>query len=188
MRSTSTLLTVAIALLAEAAPGVAHASPGYPADIKTDLGLTYNLGVSHCTICHRDNAGGLMTVIRPFGLAMMGQGLVSERPDLLQAALKALGNMQTDSDCDGVDDITQLKNGRDPNPPGEYIDGSGKMWTKSDPGCPDTITYGCGARLARGPAGWEGALAILTGVAFASVMRARRTRRTRRKRSRLSYC
>jgi hypothetical protein len=180
MRSTPTLLTVAIALLAGAAPGVANASPTYPADIKADLGLTYDLGTMHCTICHESNLGGVGTVVQPFGLNMKAAGLTLEAPDKLMAALMALQAMKTDSDCDGTPDITQLKNGRDPNPPGEYVDGSGRMWTMPDSGCGNTVAYGCGAHLARGPAGWEGAAAILVGVGFAAV------RRTRRKRSRLS--
>jgi hypothetical protein len=187
MRSTSLpssprsiLITVAIALLAGAAPRVAHASPGYPAAIKADLGLTYDLGTSHCTICHRDNRGGAMTVVQPFGVKLYGLGLRQERPDLLMSTLMTLETTQSDVDCDGTFDITQLRNGRDPNPPGEYIDGSGKMWTKPDPGCGDSVEFGCGARLARGPARWEGAAAILVGIGLAGA------RRMRRKRSRLS--
>jgi hypothetical protein len=71
-------------------------------------------------------------------MAMRAAGLTLEAPDKLMAALMALDAMKTDSDCDGTPEIEQLKMGRDPNPPGEYIDSSGRMNTKPDPGCSNT--------------------------------------------------
>jgi len=172
-------VSTSIALLVAAASGSAAASPTYPADIKTDLSLTYDLGTTHCTICHATNAGGIGTVVQPFGKAMKAAGLTLENPPALQTALTTLDAAMTDSDCDGVPDIEQLKAGRDPNT-GAYIDGSGRT-APADPGCAgatpsETPVYGCFARIAPPPATpwWPGAAALLGGLALAFGRRARR--------------
>jgi len=171
MRSPRTLFSTSVALLVTAAPAVAAASPIFPDAIKADLSLTYDLGTTHCIICHANNNGGMGTVVQPFGLNMKGANLAEENTDSLKKALDALEAAHTDSDCNGVPDIEQLKGGQDPNT-GEYIDGSGKTAMPS-PGCGGTVAFGCGAQLSRVAGSWQGALA-LAAVLGAALARRRR--------------
>jgi hypothetical protein len=182
MRRLSMLLGVA--LFVAASSRRADASPGFPASIKTDVPLSYDLGTTHCIICHHDNFGGYHTVVRPFGLAMMQAGLRAENYTALQTALNTLEANKTDSDCDGTIDIEQLKMGRDPNPPGEYIDGSNKMAPPDDAGCmagggAPVPVYGCAAQVSRAPAAWPGAAAVVA-LLGGLLGRAGRRRRVRR--------
>ena len=175
----------ALALLVAAAPRAASASPSFPDDIKADLSLGYSLGTTHCTICHRTNLGGVGTVIQPFGVAMKAAGLMQLDDPTVQAALDTLDANKTDSDCDGVPDVEQLEQGRDPNT-GEYIDGSGRPTPVPDggvEGCPmgnaaPTTAYGCGAQLAPAAAGSAGAWSagILAAIMLAASLRRRRSR------------
>jgi hypothetical protein len=160
---------MATALFVAAFARGADASPTFPAGIKADLSLSYDLGTTHCIICHQTNGGGIGTVIHPFGLAMKAAGLHLEDLTSLQNALNTLEKNGTDSDCDGTPDIEQIKMGRDPNPPGEYINGS-TMTAPNDPGCSmadggaDAIlvpAYGCAAQLAPAPAAWPSAAAVV---------------------------
>jgi hypothetical protein len=48
MRKLRAPLCTSIALFVAVTPGIALASPTYPADIKADLSLTYDLGTTHC--------------------------------------------------------------------------------------------------------------------------------------------
>jgi hypothetical protein len=186
MRTARTLVFASVGLVIVALSSAASASPGYPADIKTDLSLSYDLGTTHCTICHSSNTGGIGTVVTPFGLAMKAAGLHLEDPAALETALMTLKAAATDSDCNGIPDIQQLIDGRDPNAPGEYINGVGGPELAADPGCAGQSippAFGCGAQLAPGAAPAEGA-ATLIGlgalVAAAAGSDARRRRRRRR--------
>jgi MYXO-CTERM domain-containing protein len=156
MRLPRPLAAASVALLVAAAPGLAIASPTYPGLITTDLSLDYTLGPTDCIICHATNSGGVGTVIQPFGEAMRGAGLVLENPASLKAALTALADAKTDSDCNGTPDITQLEDGQNPNT-GAYLNGD-TMTPPPDPGCGDPPLYGCGARIAPAPASspWQG--------------------------------
>lgn len=178
---TLVLIPVSLALLL--APSVASATAGFPDNIKTDLGLTY---LPPCTICHETDSGGAGTVTRAFGKAMRAQGLQPDNSASLQSALDGLAKDKNDSDCDGVDDIQQLKDGRDPNT-GEFIDGSGKPKPEVDAGCSgsggggpgggDDPRYGCGAQLAAAPlpdATWPLAATIATVLGLALSRRRRR--------------
>jgi MYXO-CTERM domain-containing protein len=115
---------------------------------------------------------------------MMANGLMDGDVDSLKNALAALEAAGTDSDCDGVPDIQQLKDGRNPST-GEFIDGSGKPKPDpvSDAGCSSSSSggtsdpaFGCGAHVAPG-AGltpWQAAAALA--VAFGlSLTRRRRS-------------
>jgi hypothetical protein len=176
MRRSSILSAAATALFVAAFARGADASPTFPAAIKTDLNLSYDLGTTHCIICHQSNTGGIGTVVHPFVLAMKAAGLHLEDLTSLQNALTTLDMNGTDSDCDHTPDIEQIKMGRDPNPPGEYIDGS-NMTAPADPGCMGggqlVPAYGCAAQLSRAPAAWPGAIAIVA-LLGALVGRARR--------------
>jgi hypothetical protein len=175
------LSATATALFVTAFAHGADASPTFPPAIKSDLSLSYDLGTTHCVICHQTNSGGIGTVVHPFGLAMKAAGLHLEDLTSLQNALNTLDANKTDSDCDGTPDIEQIKMGRDPNPPGDYIDGS-NMTAPADPGCMGgsqmlVPAYGCAAQLSRAPAAWPGAavvVALLGGLAGRAGRRRRR--------------
>jgi hypothetical protein len=147
------LIPASLALLL--APSVAFATAGFPGDIQSDLSLTY---APPCTVCHETDSGGSGTVTRAFGKAMRAQGLQPDNSASVQSSLDGLAKDKTDSDCDGVDDIQQLKDGRDPNT-GEFIDGSGKPKPEVDAGCSgtgggssdDDPRYGCGAQVVAAP-------------------------------------
>ncbi len=93
----------------------AWASPSYPDAIKSDLNLN---STPPCTICHADNNGGTGTVVKPFGRALMNLGLTAENPSLLAAVLTEAATQNLDSGGDGVPDIQELKDGKDPNTAG----------------------------------------------------------------------
>ncbi len=120
--------------------GVALASPEYP-DIVRD---TLDMGCTpQCLICHTDNLGGSGTAKRPFVETLAtkvsppvagndNEGLAAGLRQLADA--EAMGNGE-DSDGDGVKDIAELLDLRDPSVPGE-----GEM-------CQLDVRYGCGARV-----------------------------------------
>ncbi len=99
--------------LAALHPGVAQANPEYPGVIQTHLGLA-GQPPELCNLCH---AGPTMrgTVNDPFGRSLRDNGLVAGNAASLRAALDALESMGIDSDGDGIDDITELRNGTNPN-------------------------------------------------------------------------
>src|SRR5258706_5260046 len=105
MRSPLALISVSIALAVAAAPAVAAASTIFPDNIQSDLKLSFS---PPCTICHNSLAGGGGTAVQPFAMAMKSQGLMLEDVASLQAALTALTTLKSDSDCNGIDDITEL--------------------------------------------------------------------------------
>ena len=154
---TSRHLPALMALFVLAAPSVASASPTFPNSIKTDLSLSYT---PPCTVCHTTPGGGAGTATHKFAASLKARGLTSGNTDSLATALAALEGEGTDSDCDGVNDVAQLEEGRDPNS-GEYIDGSGKTAPEVDGGCAGTggggssggdgPRFGCGAQLAADP-------------------------------------
>lgn len=168
MRSLPALLSISIAVLASA-PRIASATPTYPGDVQTHLGLGYT---PPCSLCH-PGVTGTGTATSAFALAMKGKGLVPLNDPTVGTALDALEAAKIDSDCDGILDVKQIKAGRDPST-GVYIDGSGKT-APLDKGCASASSgggsgtglpaYGCGApqaQLAAGPTPWQGAVAIAT--------------------------
>jgi hypothetical protein len=111
-RSSVAVLFLAAALTSR----VAAASQSYPHQIATTLGLAKD---PPCTICHRDLNGGLNTVTKPFGQAMQGFGLRSGDPASLAAAIQKSEQAKADSDGDGVPDVEELEQGKDPNDPSD---------------------------------------------------------------------
>jgi hypothetical protein len=173
MRSRLALLSACVSALASLAPAPARADATFPGKIQTALGLSYT---PPCNICHTSPAGFPAPTTEPFAQAMKSAGLIAPDPsNTLQTALSALEGAMQDSDCDGIPDIEQLKEGRDPNPPGEYIDGSGKT-APSDPGCSEPVSFGCGAQLAPSPVPWEGAALVVAGLGAALARRRGRSR------------
>ncbi len=134
----------------------AHASSNYPAEIQTQLSLSY---VPACAICHANGVTGLGTVTTPFGLAMRGKGLVSRDIPSLDTALAAL-------EAEMSPYITDLQKNVDPNDPRE---------SASSP-----LTYGCLNVTGQGPAEAPAGV-LLLGLAVLHFVRARSNRRAVRR-------
>jgi hypothetical protein len=152
------------AVLVLAAP--VQASPTYPGVLKDDLKSLTGRDMPctpPCTICHRDSNGGRGTVVKPFGLSMMNNGLAYRDEPSLARALAALKAQATDSDHDGSIDVDEISLGHDPNVPGD-----GQL-------CVAGPRYGCGASVARsGPSGGSwlvGAAALLCAMTALMVRR-----------------
>ncbi len=146
---------VLLAALIVTAPALASAT--FPPEMKSKLSLAV---IPECTVCHTSLIGGLGTVTKPFGQAMMRAGLTAANTAAVKPAADKLVMDMTDSDGDGVGDIDELKAGTDPNVGG----------TKPNPTGP---TFGCGGTAA--PFGvLPAAFIALLGLA-----RARRTRQAR---------
>ncbi|HEY3668804.1 MAG TPA: thrombospondin type 3 repeat-containing protein [Polyangiaceae bacterium] len=90
------------------------ASPTYPPTIQSELMLEH---MPDCVLCHRDDLGGIGTVIRPFGRTMLNHFMLTggNNVNLLKAALQGDDAEHLDSDGDGVPDIDELRMGTDPN-------------------------------------------------------------------------
>jgi hypothetical protein len=180
-------VSASIALLVAIAPAIACAFTTFPGYVQTHLDLTYT---PPCTICHQTLAGGApATLIHPFGQAMLKYGGLTPSSSEAQvgAALDALTAAKVDSDCNHIIDTEQLQQGRDPNFPGEYIDGeAGAPEDPADGGCPNPlqpVLYGCGAQLSPADPSWEGSVAFITGLGTALGLALARRRQVR---SRLS--
>lgn len=92
----------------------AHATPAFPGVVQSHLGLS---AAPDCTLCHvgTPSAG---TVTTPFGATLRSRGARAYDEDALKTALDALAAEKKDSDGDGQDDITELREGADPNATG----------------------------------------------------------------------
>lgn len=179
-------LSLALSLFSSAA----GASQDFPDVTRDYLGLGCT---PQCTICHTDNFGGYGTATRPFGQTLLDNDVVGTDDDSLREALQVLaaaeGNPQdggtqgaagassgggdeeeaSDSDKDGVDDITELVLLRDPS-----IPGVGDM-------CKPDVLYGCGARVEpRSNLGLPGALAVGVAALLGALARRRWVRSTSR--------
>lgn len=141
---------------------LAHASPNYPDKLQE---LAQMPCTPVCTICHTDSLGGRGTVTQQFGVDMRkGGGLVGADTGSLENAVESFeipGEVDPrylDADNDGVDDITELRQGTNPN-------------GDRDPLCSD-LHYGCRATAASRDeqSGWPGVLI----VALAALRKRRR--------------
>ncbi len=134
----SRLASLSLAALALLGPASARADTTFPGRIKTHLGLSYT---PPCNICHTSPLGFPAPTTQPFALAMKAAGLwPPTHPTRSRLRSKRWRPTMQDSDCNGLPDIQQLEDGlvrshagrlprrerqgRDPNPPGEYIDGT----------------------------------------------------------------
>jgi hypothetical protein len=139
----------------------AGASATFPAEVQSALNMPCT---PPCTICHKDNLGGIGTVTKPFGSNMIDVGHVKRAdPSSVKPALDALDAAKTDSDGDGVSDIDELRAGDDPN-----TKGANNL-------CSDVPMYGCGARVAPNGRldGWAAVAAFATAAALLARMRRR---------------
>jgi hypothetical protein len=133
--------------------------------------------VPPCGICHEHGNTGRGSVHTPFGLSMRMHGLDvtkatddGERSDNVFNTIAKMKADHVDSDGDGIEDITELENGTNPNVPGAVP-------------LVDDPAAGCQCALAgRSPAhdASFGRCAALAGLAVVGVISVRRaTRRAR---------
>lgn len=153
------LLACLACLVALAAPSAALASPDYPDEMHRAAKMPCP---PPCTLCHADSNGGIGTVIKPFGLAMIGAGLKAKDKSSIEPAVLSLFQDGVDSDSDGTSDILELDQGRDPNVAG------------SDSVCGPE--YGCSVVEPSSAVG-SSAAAALAGLMLSFVLRRRRRRR-----------
>jgi len=155
--------------------GRAQATSNFPPAMQTDLSLK---AAPQCALCHTDgSAGGRGTVNTPFGISVRSHGLVAYDTTSLQTALTAMAADGTDSDGDCIPDITELKDGTNPN-----VADSGKTCGPPVTASTDLPGYGCGAHIAptSSPgASWIGASSLLGLLVIAT--RRRRARRSVRR-------
>ncbi|MEO7113033.1 MAG: hypothetical protein ABI183_21525 [Polyangiaceae bacterium] len=149
MRSRSKYLVpvagVAILGLWLLAPRFAFATPNFPPAIQQDLSLA---APPDCSICHTDgDQGGKGTATTPFAVNMRARGLVEFDTTSLSTALNQMETSHVDSTGDCLDDIDELKAGRNPNlpdPAGACADAGAEAGTLSEtPAGPAPPTYGC---------------------------------------------
>jgi hypothetical protein len=145
----------------------AAARPWVPGELQHILDMPC---VPPCTLCHDPPQGG-GPADKPFGLTIQGAGFFPSAHDsadsdnALKAALTMLeGNPAMnippqDSDEDGVPDVTELRNGTDPNRAGVGICGP---------------TYGCVRVAARGRIDDVGVAASFAVIALGGLARRRR--------------
>jgi hypothetical protein len=168
MRSLSTKIALLALTAAFGLARAAQASPSYPEEIEAALGMSCP---PPCTICHDTQAGGVGTARTKFAAAMIDKGLTKQDPARIRPALDALeaagaspdaGPGGVDSDGDGVGDVEELRQDRDPNGPG-LVCGP---------------RYGCGARVE--PRGHTDATALAAASAIAAALLVLGRRRRRR--------
>src|SRR5256712_13028154 len=99
-------ILIAVALLA---------TPNFPGVIQRQLGLA---APPQCTICHATDAGGVGTVVKPFGIYLRSRGLQPFDESSLQNALLADIAEHPSTTGSGTSHIDPLKAGEDPNAPG----------------------------------------------------------------------
>ncbi|AKU98541.1 hypothetical protein AKJ09_05205 [Labilithrix luteola] len=129
----------------------ASATPNFPSALQSDLGLA---SAPDCSLCHA-GAPSSTTATTPFALSMRSAGLVAYDTGSLASALDKLEADGTDSDGDCVPDVTELRQGQDPNVSNGGSCGGG-VSTASPP------RYGCGATITptRAPA-WSAAFVLV---------------------------
>jgi hypothetical protein len=90
------------------------ASPDYPAELASDLGLSHTPPCSVCHLPHEpvdsDGSPGADTL---FAQALLSRGLAAGGPAALRSALAQMDGV--DSDGDGARDLDELYWGGDPN-------------------------------------------------------------------------
>jgi hypothetical protein len=148
---------------------LARATPQYPGALDDELATDCPDPLSRCLICHTTAAGG-KTAFQPFALTLRANNFYRPNdPNGLRATLRllALPANNPDSDEDGVTDIDELRQCRNPSG-GEF----------------DSVPeYGCdGARVAPPSDRWGAAAALLLGAILGGgvARRARAARRPRR--------
>ncbi len=173
--ATPGVLSAVVALFAVLCAPSANANPAFPAELQTILHMPC---VPQCTVCHRDNLGGLgtlkfitnkagMTMQNGFGRNLQSKGMVLDGNDPNSLAPAIMIAMMTpfDSDGDGTTDFVELMNGDDPNDfnPGARVCGGAAAGPE----------YGCGRIAKPGPVDDVGVVAAAA-VALVGVSALRR--------------
>lgn len=127
----------------------AFATPNFPPTIQQTLMLS---SPPHCALCHDDgDLGGKGTANTPFARNMRARGLVEFDVQSLKGALDQMAADHVDSSGDCLDDIDELKAGRDPNVP-DPPDACADVMTAASPRTttapPQTPSYGCVGKIA----------------------------------------
>lgn len=158
-RSRRLLPLLAAVSLASTWAASAEASPEYPKALREALDAPC---APTCTVCHLTQNGGEGTALKPFAEEMIQGGLEGEDEGSISKAIEVLKLSEPDSDDDGIDDLGELAQGRDPN-----VAGAGDLCGPA---------YGCGARIEPDGRldGW--ALGFALGVAGLLAARLRRRR------------
>lgn len=93
----------------------AHASRAYAYVLSSAFDFS-----GGCPTCHTNQAGGLGTVTKEFGISMMGLGLKGNDTASLYEALTMLETSGIDSDGDTFADYDELSPDGDPNDPAKF--------------------------------------------------------------------
>lgn len=140
------------------ASGAVQASPTFPAYLQEKLNMPC---APQCVLCHQTAAGGRGTATKPFGFAVISNGAVATDTASLGQAVDLVEAAHTDSDGDGMFDIPELREGRDPD-----VKGAGLLCGPE---------YGCSCGTPRSSTDSLAAL-LAAGVAASLVWNARRRR------------
>lgn len=109
MRTTASALVL---LLATLTASNANATDGFPGVVRRFVGASAD---PPCAICHAGGQTGRGTVTTPFGQALLARGVVAYDDASLERALTQLRADGVDSNENGVPDIEELRQGRDPS-------------------------------------------------------------------------
>ena len=156
-------LGLAVAGVLLLAANGAFATDDFPPVIANKLSLPQ---APDCTLCHNNEQGGLGTVTTPVGSWFYGNGLRAYNESTLTFLISKTDMKGQDSDGDGVPDMTELRQGTDPNVPNLADGGVGQIET------PLTLKTGCAI-------GGKAAPNIGTLFAFVAILWATRRRRRR---------
>jgi hypothetical protein len=155
----------------------ARASTTFPEALRKELGLTEIVGPGPgCQLCHRDDAGGVKTAIKPLGRSLLAAGAQGGSVPSLLDALKTLEQNGTDSDRDGAGDVSELRAGSNPNVFDVVEGGAGASGMEGMP-CPVILPLpetGCSLRSGATPGGTGFTLSC---VALLALVRRRARRR-----------
>lgn len=130
MRGFGVALAAALSFIATGA----FATDDFPLVIQTKLSLK---NAPDCLLCHNNEQGGLGTVTTPVGSWFYGNGLRAYNESTLTFLISKSEMTGQDSDGDGVPDMTELREGTDPNVPNLADGGVGQTET------PLTLKTGC---------------------------------------------
>jgi hypothetical protein len=90
----------------------ASASTFFPSTVGSTLGVPAPL----CPLCHTTDLGVKGSATKPFALTLIGYGLTPDDTSTLRSILERMKDTGSDdSDGDGMGDIAELQQGRDPN-------------------------------------------------------------------------
>lgn len=106
------MCSMKIGLLLLFAGSPALATPSFPSAIATELGAP----LPACEVCHTGTPSR-ETAVTPFATQMIQRGLSGETSASVKTALAKMCADQVDVGGNGVADVADLAQGRDPNTP-----------------------------------------------------------------------